>query len=78
MEVLGFRATVVISAVILNLLIPFILSPGMGWAESTGNDMIINFFSMLVHHKNIPVVSSVIVALIVFLSLVMTEFVMTM
>ena len=76
MKVLGFSAMVVISAVILNLLIPFILSPGMGWAESTGNDMIINFFSMLVHHKITPVVSSVIVALIVFLSLVMADFVM--
>lgn len=78
MKVLGFRATVVVSAVILNLVIPFILSPGFDWAESTGNPMILEFFGMMDQLRYTPVVSSVIVALFVFLSLVMTDFVMKM
>jgi len=78
MKVLGFKAMVVVSAVILNLLIPFILSPGIGLAETSDNSMIVNFFSMIAHHKETPFVSSGIVALIVFLSLVMTDFAMKM
>lgn len=74
MKVMSFSVAVVISAVILNLVLPFVLAPGMSWAESTNSPMLKEFFAMMVHHKNTPVVSSVIVALIVFLSLIMGDF----
>ena len=74
MKVMSFSVAVVISSVILNLLLPLILAPGMDWAENTGSTTLQNFFGMMVHHNVTPFVSSVTVALIVFLSLIMGDF----
>ncbi len=74
----GFSTMVVIVSVVLNLVIPFVLAPGLEWAQSTDNYYLTEFFSMMAHHRSTPVVSSVIVALIVFLSLVLADFFMKM